>query len=55
MLADAQAYVAVAWWTSVFPGLAAGITVLGMNLAGDGLTEVRHVRGGGPVAVGAPR
>lgn len=39
MLADAQAYVAVAWWTSLFPGLAVAITVIGMNLLGDGLNQ----------------
>lgn len=44
MIADAQAYVTVAWWMSLFPGLAVGITVLGMNLAGDGLNDAVKVR-----------
>lgn len=44
MLADAQSYVAVAWWMSLFPGLAVGLTVIGMNLAGDGLNDVLDAR-----------
>lgn len=44
MLADAQSYVAVAWWLSVFPGLAVAVTAIGMNLLGDGLNEAWDVR-----------
>lgn len=44
MLADAQSYVGIAWWMSLFPGLAVSLTVLAMNLAGDGLNEVRSIR-----------
>ena len=44
MLADAQSYVGIAWWLSLFPGLAVGLTVLAMNLAGDGLNEALGVR-----------
>ena len=44
MLADAQSYVAVAWWTSVFPGAALALTVLALNLAGDGLAQAWNVR-----------
>lgn len=40
MLADAQSYVGIAWWMSLFPGVAVGLTVLAMNLAGDGLNQV---------------
>ncbi len=43
MLADAQTYVGIAWWLSLFPGLAAGVTVLAMNLAGDGLNEAMGI------------
>lgn len=43
MLADAQSYVGIAWWLSLFPGLAVGTTVLAMNLAGDGLNEALGV------------
>lgn len=44
MLADAQTYVGIAWWLSLFPGLAVGLTVLAMNLAGDGLNDNLGVR-----------
>jgi len=39
MLADAQNYVGIAWWLSLFPGLGVSLTVIGMNLAGDGLND----------------
>jgi peptide/nickel transport system permease protein len=29
----------IAWWTAVFPGLAILLTVLGINLLGDGLQD----------------
>lgn len=44
MLADAQSYLGVAWWTSVFPGLALALAVLAMNLLGDGLADTLDVR-----------
>ena len=34
-----------AWWISVFPGLAIVITVLALNLLGDGLRDAFDVRG----------
>jgi peptide/nickel transport system permease protein len=34
----AQAYLRVAWWLPLFPGLAIGLTVLGLNLLGDAVT-----------------
>ncbi len=37
MLADAQTLIAVAPWLAIFPGLAIVLTVLGLNLLGDGL------------------
>ncbi|REK19887.1 MAG: ABC transporter permease [Actinobacteria bacterium] len=36
---QAQQFLRVAWWLSVFPGLAITATVLGLNLLGDGLTD----------------
>lgn len=36
---QAQQFLRVAWWLSVFPGLAITLTVLGLNLFGDGLTD----------------
>ncbi|MBA3384021.1 MAG: ABC transporter permease [Actinobacteria bacterium] len=44
MLADAQSYLALAWWTSVFPGLALGLFVVAVNLAGDGMADAWNVR-----------
>jgi peptide/nickel transport system permease protein len=39
MLSDAQRYVLDAAYIGVFPGLAIALTVLGFNLAGDGLRD----------------
>jgi peptide/nickel transport system permease protein len=50
MLADAQSYVGIAWWLSLFPGLLLGVTVIGMNMLGDGLNEVWDVRSSRVVA-----
>lgn len=40
MLNDAQGYLQSAWWTAVYPGLAIMITVVGLNLLGDGLGDI---------------
>ena len=45
MLADAQSYLGLAWWTSVFPGVALAVTILALNLLGDGLADTWDVRG----------
>lgn len=45
MLADAQSYLGIAWWTSVFPGIALALLVLALNLLGDGLADSWNVRG----------
>src|SRR5439155_547397 len=37
MLADGRVYISTAWWLATFPGLAILVTVLGINLFGDGL------------------
>jgi peptide/nickel transport system permease protein len=37
---NAQAFLQVAWWMSVFPGAAIAIAVLGLNLLGDILNDV---------------
>jgi peptide/nickel transport system permease protein len=44
MLNDAQQFVFEAWWMSVFPGLAITLTVLGVNLVADALTEAWNPR-----------
>jgi len=45
MVADAQSYLGTAWWTSVFPGAALAVTILALNLVGDGLADAWNVRG----------
>ena len=44
MLADAQSYLGLAWWTALFPGLALSALVLAANLIGDGLADTWNVR-----------
>jgi ABC-type dipeptide/oligopeptide/nickel transport system permease subunit len=39
MLADGRKYLRIAWWMCVFPGSALLITVLAINLLGDGLRD----------------
>jgi peptide/nickel transport system permease protein len=43
----AQDYMTVAWWTSLFPGAAICLAVVGLNLFADGLNEVADPRMGG--------
>jgi dipeptide transport system permease protein len=40
MLADAREFILRAWWVVTFPGLAILVTVLAINLMGDGLRDV---------------
>ena len=44
MLSDGRAYLANAWWTATFPGLAIMVTVLGINMLGDGLRDALDPR-----------
>jgi len=44
MLSAAQSYLGVAWWTSVFPGVALALLVLAVNLIGDGLADAWNIR-----------
>ena len=44
MLSGARQYLRDAWWTAVFPGLAITLTVVGMNLLGDGLRDLLDPR-----------
>ena len=39
MLADAREFILRAWWVVTFPGLAILLTVLAINLVGDGLRD----------------
>jgi peptide/nickel transport system permease protein len=43
-LNEGRDFVRQAWWISVFPGVAILITVLGLNLFGDGLRDALDVR-----------
>lgn len=38
LLQQGQLFLQQAWWLTTFPGLALAMTVLGMNLLGDGLS-----------------
>ena len=40
LASEAQRFLRVAWWMSVFPGLAIAATVLGLNLLSDAVTDV---------------
>lgn len=44
MLNTAQQFLYVAWWMSVFPGLAVIAAVLGFSLLGDGINDVLNPR-----------
>jgi len=44
MIATGNEYLAVAWWTSLFPGAAVFLLVLGANLFGDGLRDLTDPR-----------
>ncbi|MDQ3897186.1 MAG: ABC transporter permease [Actinomycetota bacterium] len=40
LVSNAQRFLRVAWWMSVFPGLAIAVAVLGVNLMSDALNDV---------------
>ena len=40
MLAESQTFIALAPWLAIFPGSAIVVTVLGLNLLGDGLRDL---------------
>jgi peptide/nickel transport system permease protein len=42
---EGRDFVRQAWWISVFPGLAIVVTVMALNLLGDGLRDALDVRG----------
>jgi peptide/nickel transport system permease protein len=44
MLSEGRDYLRDAWWISTFPGLAIMLTVLGVNMLGDGLRDVLDPR-----------
>lgn len=44
IISDGRNYIVDAWWICLFPGLAITITVLSLNLVGDGLRDVLDPR-----------
>src|SRR5262245_47644315 len=44
VMAEGRAYVQLAFWIILFPGLFLAATVLAINLVGDGLRDLLHVR-----------
>lgn len=44
MIGAARTMIRVAWWMSVFPGLAILLTVVAINLVGEGLNDVLNPR-----------
>jgi peptide/nickel transport system permease protein len=44
MLSEGRVYLRTAWWVTTFPGLAIMITVMSINLLGDGLRDVLDPR-----------
>ncbi len=50
MIGSGRSTIQIAWWTSVFPGIALFLTVLALNLIGEGLSDALnprlHDRGG---------
>ena len=45
MLNDGRDYLLTAWWIATMPGIAIGVTVLGVTLFGEGLRELLDPRG----------
>ena len=44
MLNNGKAWIEIAWWVGVFPGIAIALAVLGFNVLGDGLRDVLDPR-----------
>jgi peptide/nickel transport system permease protein len=44
MMAEARPYVQLAFWIILFPGLFLALTVLAINLVGDGLRDLLKLR-----------
>jgi peptide/nickel transport system permease protein len=44
MLSDGRNYLRRAWWITTFPGMAIMVTVLAINMLGDGLRDVLDPR-----------
>ena len=44
MLSEGREFLATAWWIATFPGIAIFVTVMGLNLLGDGLRDALDPR-----------
>ena len=44
MIGQGRSVIRLAWWMSVFPGLAIFFTVLALNLVGEGLSDALNPR-----------
>jgi ABC-type dipeptide/oligopeptide/nickel transport system permease subunit len=44
MLSDGRSFLRQAWWITMFPGLAIAVTVLAINMVGDGLRDALDPR-----------
>jgi len=44
MIGSGRSVIRLAWWVSVFPGISIFITVLGLNLVGEGLNTLLNPR-----------
>jgi peptide/nickel transport system permease protein len=44
MMAEGRSYIEIAIWMITFPGIALSLTILGINLAGDGLRDALDPR-----------
>lgn len=51
---NAQRFLRTAWWMAVFPGVAIMVAVLGLNLLGDALTDLKNPLARKPHQVAAP-
>ena len=48
LVGSGRSVIRIAWWMSVFPGLAIVVTVLALNLVGEGLSDALNPRLRGP-------
>ena len=44
LIGSGRSVIRIAWWMSVFPGLAIFVTVLALNLVGEGLSDALNPR-----------
>lgn len=44
LMAEGRSYVSTAWWLTVIPGIALSMSVLGLNILGDGLRDTLDPR-----------